>query len=177
MNQSVRYFLEGNEIDIPTEDPPSDAQDTKNPIDLKGKFKNFNSYKMYQAAGDVSYPESNEDRYLHLRQYYINQVKGEKQRAKNETMSGAFKRIINDEPLEKIEGYYTLRQRWRQEMHEQIKDGKKICHCQNCINVALPGSDYCINHILEDKNQKLFIACPKCHRPHPFFSVCFTCGV
>ncbi|KAI5521873.1 hypothetical protein TVAGG3_0570510 [Trichomonas vaginalis G3] len=60
---------------------------------------------MYQAAGDVSYPESNEDRYLHLRQYYINQVKGEKQRAENETMSGAFKRIINDEPLEKIEGY------------------------------------------------------------------------
>jgi hypothetical protein len=50
-----------------------------------------------------------------------------------------------------------------------------MCASPRCPNAAVPGSEFCVAHILLDQNQKLFAECPDCHRPFPVMGACFAC--
>lgn len=176
MKPSVVKLLEEKGLDIPTENPPEDAEETKNPIDVRGKFKNFHSKKMYDASGEVGLEQTKENKYLHLRQYYITQVKTETRNQAIEQKTEELRKILTTGSPEDIEKLYEQRHQWRITMHAKTNDIKPICKYDKCISTAIPGSEYCANHILSDPNQKLYIECPTCHRPHPVCTICFGCG-
>ena len=52
--------------------------------------------------------------------------------------------------------------------------GRK-CADAECPGEALTGSDFCINHIVQDPRQKLFRECPNCRRPSPVGCRCLFC--
>lgn len=175
MKQSIAAILEERGCDFPKEPPPADAVNTKCPINVDSPFKNFSSIQLLQACNEQTNPQSKEDRYWHLRQYYINQSKGETRKQILDKKADEIRKILLKGSPEQLESLYESRHKWRQAIHEARQDNKPICKVSNCINVAVTGYDYCINHITEDPNQKLFKLCPKCNRPYPVCSECFTC--
>ncbi|EAY17396.1 hypothetical protein TVAG_319910 [Trichomonas vaginalis G3] len=175
MKPSAIAILEERGCEIPKEAPPSEAVNTKNPVNTDGPMKNFNSIHIVQACNEQSNPQSKEDKYIHLRQYYVNQVKGETRKQILDKKADEIRKILLKGSPEQIEQLYLNRHKWRQAIHEFRNDDKPICKVENCINVVVPGCEYCINHINLDPNQKLFVICEKCHRPHPVCSECFTC--
>jgi hypothetical protein len=70
---------------------------------------------------------------------------------------------------------FKQRHVWRQHALEHLTDGRVICKIECCPHVAIAGSEYCVNHIMNDSTQKLFAECQVCHRPYPVMSECFTC--
>ena len=175
MNPSVLKILQENGCEIPNQDPPVDALDTDNPVDTNSDFSNFNIKPLYEAAGEAPEAETTEEKYLHMRQYYMNQDRTERRSALIQEHLNRFKEILKNGTLEEIKELYKERHIWRQKAHEIREDGQPICKVESCIHIALPGSEFCINHILKDPDQKLFTMCPTCKRPHPINCECFTC--
>lgn len=63
-------------------------------------------------------------------------------------------------------------------VHETLQQksrGRKLCEVDRCANSVFPGSRFCSAHILNDPDQKLFVKCEACGRPHPRGSKCFLC--
>jgi hypothetical protein len=175
MNASVIAILEENECEIPDMPPPPNAHETTNPVEGLSDFSSFNTKPLYQAAGDSPETETLIQKYVHARQFYMNKDRAEKRCSLINEHLENFKNILKNGSLEEIGDLYKQRHVWRKKAHEIREDGQPICQIDSCIHVALPGSIYCVNHILNDPNQKLFVMCPECKRPHPINSDCFTC--
>lgn len=175
MNAAAKAILEENSCEIPTEAPPSGALESPCPIDQSSDFSTFNTHGLYEAAGDPGDGKTRDEKYLHMRQYYLNQSKAESRQKLISQHSEKIRRILTEGTPEELEELYKNRHMWRQRAHEVREDDKPICKVENCIQIAAPGSEYCICHIMNDPNQKLFVLCPKCNRPHPVCSDCFAC--
>lgn len=59
-----------------------------------------------------------------------------------------------------------------------LKVGSKwtLCYAEGCTNRAVHSSDFCVQHILMDRSQKLFTRCDTCGRPRLIHSNCFLCS-
>ena len=67
------------------------------------------------------------------------------------------------------------RHRCKRRVMQTVTDEQQICEHNTCFRTAVPGSRFCVAHILNDRDQKLFTECPTCHRPYPVFGDCFLC--
>jgi len=175
MNPSVRAILKENGLDIPMDDPPAHYSTTENPISPNADFSTFNTEPLLFAAGDPIDSKSKDEKYQHLRQFYLNQLRSGSRNELIEEHKKKIRNILTNGSLDDIKDLYKQRHMWRQKAHELRQDDQPICAISDCINIAVPGSEYCINHITKDKNQKLFVECPVCKRPYPVCSSCFTC--
>ena len=175
MNPEVLAILNQNGCEIPKEDPPAEPFDTTNPLAGESDFSNFNIRPLYEVAGENPEAQTNEERYIHVRQFYMNKDRTERRSALIQDHLAEFKNILKNGTLEEIKELYKKRHMWRQKAHEIREDGQPICKVESCIHIALPGSEYCMNHIMNDPDQKLFIMCPTCKRPYPVNCECFTC--
>ena len=175
MKPSVQAILEEAGCEIPTEPAPKVALDSPMPFDQTTDFSHFNTKKLYTAAGEPGEGKSRDEKYLHMRQFYLNQVRADSRQKLIQAHEEKIRKILTEGTPQQYQELLKQRHIWRTRAHEIRNDDKPICKFENCIQIALPGSDYCVAHILNDPDQKLFVACPKCNRPHPVCTDCFTC--
>ena len=175
MNAALKAIFKEKGCELPTEEPPAKYSIAENPISLNSDFSTFDTSSLYLAAGDFGDNKTKDDKYLHIRQYYLNQNKTTSRNQLIEDHLNKIKNTLTNGSLEDIKELYRQRHIWRQKAHEIRKDEHPICLIEDCINIAVPGSSYCINHIVKDPNQKLFAECTICKRPYPVCSSCFTC--
>lgn len=174
MKPQLRAILEENMCDLAIEPPPKDFVQTTNPIAPDEDFSTFNTQKIYDLAGP-SLEQATVDKYLHMRQYYMNQLRSQSRNQLIEDQMSKIQAILKSGSPAEIQKLFRERHQWR-EHAQQYKSGTPICKIPECPHLVVCGSEYCMNHILNDKNQKLFVECPDCHRPYPVTSSCFFCS-
>ena len=175
MKPTVQVLLQESGFEIPTEAPPADAIESTMPIDVTANFSTYNTKELYNAAGDPGDGKSRDEKYLHMRQFYLNQYRADSRQKIIQAHSDHIRHILTEGTPEEFQELCKQRHIWRTRAHEVRNDDKPICKAENCIQIALPGSEYCVAHIMNDPDQKLFVMCPNCKRPHPVCSDCFAC--
>ena len=158
------------------EEPPADYDTTENPIPEDADFSTFDTSKIYECAGPTTEGKTASEKYWHVRQYFINQCRASVRNEHVDQSIAQIKQIIQTGSVEDIKELQKRRHVWRQYAHQYRTDDQPICEEENCIELALEGSKYCIRHILLDPDQKLFAECPNCLQPYPINSQCFRCN-
>lgn len=176
MNPAQLQILEQYGCSIPTEAPPEVQIDVPQIIPTDKNFSYFNTQPLKEASSTTSLNKSRKSVYIHVRQYCLNSDKTEKRGEIVQDQYESIKKVLKEGSLEDIKELYKKRHIWRNLAHDVRKDDYPICKVESCIHIALPGSEYCANHILLDPNQKLFIECPTCKRPYPKNGECMTCN-
>lgn len=68
------------------------------------------------------------------------------------------------------------RHKWRSHYRKYDLCLPKICKIETCPNICVEDSDYCINHVMNDQSNKLFLQCTNCKRVHLINMPCLICG-
>ena len=158
------------------EEPPTDFDTTENPIPEDADFSTFDTAKIYDCAGPTTEGKTASEKYWHVRQYFINQSRAAVRNEQIHQTILDIKQVLQTGSIEDIKELQRQRHIWRQYAHHYRTDDQPICEEENCIELALEGSKYCIRHILLDPDQKLFTECPNCHQPYPINCRCFRCN-
>ena len=173
----LQQILESNECDTSLVQVPETFETAPRVVDPHESSTNFNTKRLFEISQlSSSESKSAADRYWHARRYYLNQIRASSRKQMNESEQKIIKEILKSGDKEKIKELFCNRHKWRTAIHEFRGDDKPICEAENCPHLALIGSKFCINHIMMDKEQKLFVECSNCHQPHPVFTKCFCCN-
>lgn len=177
MNEEIkRLFIESG-CEIPFEEPPKNHFITQNPIKEKTEEELlFDINTLNQISGDFNEEITNEEKFWKIRQSYITEIRSKNRNEFITQRLEEIKNILKNGSIQDIENLFKERHKWVTAIHKTKKDGKNICSIQSCSNFSLPGTNYCINHITEDLNQKLYINCPQCGTIYPKISKCFYCN-
>ena len=175
MNEEVRSLLEIEGCDIPTEDPPEDYVVAENPLVSEHGFSPVDTSAIYQMSGANVFGKKPEEMYWSARQFYIHQLRAVKRNTLIEENLDEIKRILASGDLNEIGKLMEERHKWLTAAHKYRGDNRPVCYESNCSHFALPGSKYCINHITNDKQQKLYTKCPVCDTVYPVFASCTFC--
>lgn len=172
----AQTILESMGISGILDDPPVEFETTENPIPPDADFSEFDTSKIYEYAGPTTEGKTASEKYWHIRQYYMNQTRAAKRNEQITASIEDIKRILTSGSIEEIKDLQKQRHIWRKHAHEYRTDQLPICQVENCTEIALDGSKFCVRHILMDNEQKLFAECPNCHQPYPINSQCFRCN-
>jgi hypothetical protein len=175
MDPAVRAILEANGCEGNLEDPPAQYETTERMIGSDEMISSMDTEKLTALAGRSAAGRGDADRYWHVRQYYINQARGQRRDAEIEEKLVEIENVLKNGDPDGIAELFRQRHLWRQQVVEHMTDCRPICSVPDCYHVSAVGSEFCINHILLDREQKLFVECPVCHRPYPIMSSCFGC--
>jgi hypothetical protein len=175
MHPGVPSILDAHGCDLGLEDPPGQFETTENMIPADAVIANFDTAPLTDLAGQSPLSRTESERYWHVRQYYLTQDRASTRDPIVSEKLARIKATVKSGDRAQVLSLFRQRHIWRQRALECITDGRQICKVENCHHVATAGSDYCINHILLDERQVLFVECPTCHRPYPIMSECFAC--
>jgi hypothetical protein len=110
--------------------------------------------------------------YLSLRTRYVNQLRVEAANREIRRKFHEFHAVLAEGAPPEIDELLRKRHDWRARAFEHARADQAICKSSRCVNLATPGSEYCLNHILLDPHQTLFAECTLCNRPYPIVGVC-----
>jgi hypothetical protein len=131
--------------------------------------------KLFDGLSNSLDPDDNSAAYSLIRTRYVNQLRADVATQEIRRKFREFRRVLTDGEPSEIDELLQKRHNWRTRAFEHAKADQTICKSSRCINLATPGSEYCLNHILLDPHQTLFAECTVCHRPYPIVGVC-TCS-
>ena len=176
IKDSVKQFLESNGLDTELAETPQSFETTEACIDPSESSQVFQTSRLFELAGCHSAEtKMNSDIYWNVRRYYINQIRAQSRKEFFDKEKSSIQEIIRSQDINQIRKLFNDRHEWRKTIHNFRSDDFPICEVNNCTHIAIKGSSYCINHIVLDKNQKLYVECPNCHQPHPVFTNCLAC--
>lgn len=175
MNPAVKALLDSAGIDSNLEDVPAQYAVAPNPLAEVEDFTMFNTEPIRTSAGEAPSSKTDTEKYWHIRQYFIQEGKAKNREQVVAKRLPYLQETVRSGDTEAINELFKKRHVWRMRASEFCTDQEKICKNERCTHIAVPGSDYCTNHILQDEKQMLFAECPECHRPYPKMSRCFAC--
>lgn len=156
--------------------PPSEFKTTNQNVDYnKIEINEFKPKALNFLEQTFSEFKTTEDKYSFFRQYMITYFRSSSIKEYEQEELKKIKNILENGTHDEVVSLYKQRHIWRQKIHEYRGDDCNVCAIEDCIYTALPGSDYCVCHILNDKNQKLFSECPDCRKPYPIYCKCYSC--
>ena len=174
MNEEVKSLLEIEGCDIPTEDPPSDYLVAENPLVTESGFTPVDTAAIYQMSGAEG--KKADEKYMAARQFYVHQIRSTKRNTLIEENLDEIKRTLASGDIDQISKLMEERHKWVSAAHRYRGDNRPVCAEKSCSHFALPGSKYCINHITNDKQQRLYVKCPTCQTVHPVIAPCPFCS-
>ena len=175
LNPALKAMLESSGLDSNLEDVPQRFEETESLVGLAEPFASFRTEDLIEAAGEAPLCRTDLEKYWHVRQYFVKKEKAATQgKIVAEKLDG-IKAVVKHGNKDEIMNLFKQRHVWRQKAEEYCTGGNRICKSEQCPNLALKGSEFCVQHILQDPNQKLYIECATCHRPYPVMSKCFAC--
>ena len=175
MESALRNILEQEGCEIPAEDPPVKFETTESPFENEVLLNEIDSNDLFELTGDHGTEKSAEEKYRRVRQMYVNQIRSNKRNDVIKQRLGEIKRVLKDGSKEEVDKLFMQRHRWLSTIHIARKDGKSICSDPSCSHYSLPGSCFCVNHIMQDSEQKLFTKCNECGTIYPVISHCMYC--
>jgi hypothetical protein len=123
--------------------------------------------RTFAATATRNRSHFNHEMEAHMRNEEIAQAVRERTRELQE--------IIATCDLERLRSYIQEKHRWREGIAAALPDSPRICAHPDCIASRVEGSEYCVAHIMQDPNQKLFVKCGRCGRVFPKCGSCFIC--
>ena len=147
--------------------PPAVFSTTERPYDPKDLFDSSGSDPNDDLMSTEEYQEARTGYLRDARRTNVDRFLFAK-------MSG-IKEILTSGTEQEVIALMKRRHESKKRAMQASTEDQQICACPTCAKVAVPGSSFCIAHILNDSEQKLFAECPTCHRPHPVFGDCFLC--
>jgi hypothetical protein len=175
MKPALRAMLESRGCDLLLDDIPAHFDTAENPIAPNEPMSSFDTTALLDMAGPAPQARTNTERYVHVRQYFGNQNRATSRDDIVGQKTTAIRRIVSTGDAAALMDLFKKRHVWRQRGLHHCTGGRWICASPDCPHVSVPGSDYCLNHILLDPSQKLFKKCLECGRPYPINSECFAC--
>lgn len=175
LNPAVKALLDSAGLESNLDDVPAKFEDTEQVVGPEDVFSSFDTTALLDAAGEAPSCRTNAERYWHVRQYYLREKRAAERDAIVADRLAKIQATVKEGTKDQIVEMFKQRHQWRQKADEFCTHTDKICKSEGCLRVALRGSEFCVNHIMSDPNQKLFVECPNCHRPHPVMSSCFAC--
>ncbi|KAK8886801.1 hypothetical protein M9Y10_037834 [Tritrichomonas musculus] len=174
---SVQLYLESNGLDSALSEVPSKFETTEKHLESTESSLSFQTQKLCETLGcqPPADGKMNSDTYSNIRRYFVNQARGQSRKEFLDREKKSIQEKLESGNIDTIRLLFKNRHEWRTSIHKFRSDDMPICVVENCPHVALKGSNFCINHIMLDKNQKLYVECPQCHQPHPVFTDCFSC--
>ena len=172
---AVRSILVSNGCDTALVPPPTSYETTDNPIKPYENIFDFDTKKLNNAAGYSPEAISELDKYWHVRRYYIGQLKTLSQVETQDPTYEKIQKTVHFRNMDDVLGMFKQRHQWLENIYKYRADYHPICKIQNCLHEAIVGSEYCIHHLDNDTNQKLFKKCEKCNHMHPVTTNCFFC--
>lgn len=176
MNSALLSLLQANGCDQQIFDPPEEYEVSPNAVEQDELFSNFDSSLAYSLINppDAERKKDQED-YMNVRHSYTNEIRKKNQIDESDEKLREIERIAREGNSDELIELFKLKHTWKKSIYEaQCKDCN-ICEDEHCLNIALPGSQYCPNHIHLDEEQKLFVQCPVCKRNHPKMMRCPSC--
>lgn len=175
LNPAVKALLDSAGLESNLEDVPVHFAEAEQLVDSGSSFSTFDTEELVSAAGEAPSSKTDSENYLHIRQYLLKEVRAaEREKVVSERIA-KIQATVKQGNKDEILSLFKQRHLWRQRADEFTTPSDKLCTVEGCIRVSLPGSEFCIGHIMRDPNQKLFVECPTCHRPHPVMTTCFAC--
>ena len=165
-----------NGLPLPMDEPPASFKTTTQITPEKEENPKYNVQKM-AGKSPLSVPEFNTiDQYLHVKQFYTGMLRSNQRKQVLVEETERIKAILEGGDPEAIKELMRERHTWRTAIQNNRSNGLMICKNEDCSHIAIPSSEYCINHILSDPTQVLFAECPKCHMPYPKHGKCLKCN-
>jgi hypothetical protein len=155
--------------------PPAAVRDDRQPDPLGRAVRNVDTQVLIDAAGPSPQARTDRERDWHVRQVCLRRDKAASRDQRKTLSIERIRDLVQRGDSADILNLFKQRHTWRQHAIDHMADGRVICKVDCCPHVATAGSEFCINHILLDSNQKLFCECPSCHRPYPAMAACFAC--
>ena len=175
LNPTVKALLDSAGIESNLEDVPAQFEETKILINQEDPVTSYHTEDLVAAAGTAPSCRTELDKYWHVRQFFIKEDRSETRKKVVSEKLDAIKSVVRNGNKDQVLELFKRRHLWRKKASEYCTSGDRICSVENCPNLAVDGSDFCVNHIMQDSSQKLFTECPHCHRPYPVMSKCFAC--
>ena len=182
MEQEVNKVLSLNGVNSSSQtQPPNFVESKKNPY-LKADLKQFSKGSFYQ----ISPPEKDDDIQCFLenisrnRRHYLraleNKAREETVKQQSQKFAEIIKEGIKNPKHTEFLNLFKERHKWLSNYQIYDENLPVICKVESCINPCFCNSEYCLNHILLDPNNKMFAQCPKCHRIYLANGNCTCCG-
>jgi hypothetical protein len=162
MNDAVRDILRANGCDTGLEAPYSKFLSASNPVCPDDQFASFDTSELRRSFEPP--PDSATD-YAAIRRFYVAKIRNE---LRSRLIADKFRSIretLTNGGRECISELFAERHNWRVGAARLSPSGIRICVSPRCPNAAVPGSEFCVAHILLDPNQKLFAECPTATGP------------
>ncbi|KAH0788769.1 hypothetical protein GPJ56_007451 [Histomonas meleagridis] len=172
---AIRSILVASGCDTALVPPPREYETTDNPIPMDEAIFEYDTSKLFNAAGFSPEATSELDKYWHVRRFYMGQLKI---LSRNDNEDPTYEKIqttVQERNIDNVLEMFQQRHQWLENSYKYRADCHPLCKIQDCLNEAIYGSEYCINHLDNDPNQNLFRKCEKCNRMYPVTSSCFFC--
>lgn len=169
----VQAILISNNCDTSLVEPPKEYATTSNPFLPTDSIQSFDVDPILSAAGSA---QSDAEKYMHARHYYLTQFKNQQRDQKSDPEFEKIRSTVERMDIDDVMDLFAKRHSWIESESEYRGDVRKVCCDSHCVNEAVPGSDFCIQHLDSDKEQKLFCKCSDCGRMHPVTTTCYYCS-
>lgn len=169
----VQSILISNNCDISLVAPPSEYETTTNPFSSTDDIQAFDIDLLLQASGSKG---CDTESYTHARHYYLTQLKNQVRDRKDDAEFEKIESTVMNMGIEDVVSLFERRHKWVESECDYRGDVHRICSAANCVNESILGSEYCIQHLDNDINQKLFKKCDTCSRMHPVMTSCYFCN-
>jgi len=175
LTPGARAILEAAGIDSSLEEAPRSFAEPVNPIAKDHAFSSFAPDDLISPAGESPSARTPTERYRHVRQFYMRDGRADgRDRLVAQRLSEILTTVKTGDQAAVLE-LFRRRHVWRQRATEMCAGHDKVCAVEHCTRAALPCSTFCVGHVVRDPDQRLFVECPACNRPHPVMSACFAC--
>jgi hypothetical protein len=117
---------------------------------------------------------------LHNRLLFVHALEAQRRRdekRRNEqALTGVIREIVLSPDFAKWDQLLAERHNIREANAASDSVLPRPCKEQLCSCPRMPGSEYCVHHILKDASQRLFVACERCSQPYLVYSSCRHCA-
>lgn len=156
-------------------DPPKEYETTNSVEEINNEVSEYKN-KLFQAEKSNKTIDEYFNDYINLRKKLLYKITNTDIKQLINTHKEELDLIFNHCTHDDVKNLLQQRHRWIEKICSNNASFKKICIVDNCINYRSYGSDYCLNHMLKDKNQRLFIKCEICSRPYVKNRTCIFCA-
>lgn len=159
MNAEVAMLLEKEGLKIPSDPPPHNFVSPVPIEDLEINEKTIDKDELIRISGSDNPLNDTIQKYNMARQYYIYKIKDEKRKKISDSNFHEIKNILMNGSQKDVENLMKERHIWRS---EALSNKREICSVETCPSYCINGFKFCINHIVNDPEQKLFEKCSNC---------------